>query len=1124
MTLPINNTFTSRADREILSQNKLFFGTYLNMAQHNTFLMLTDSSEKVGKTPPSSEGLWKDAGTFSLLNTQQRPSIRSKAGRLAVKQFVALESLVIEREEGEAETPPDVEKLHDFLYSALELLNNLRREYSHYYHETAQNIDYPKLEAIFREAKRVAIERLPKDDDKAKNKAEKKIVKYMLRNEDEKLVFFISLFLSRQQAEAFMSQINDFKGEHNALKRRVFAQLCCRLPRPKLESAALELDALNELARCPDEVFRYLNTEDKNRFVVPLKELDKDDTSGNTITLKRYEDRLPYLLMRYLDEHAENFGIHFQIWAGKLRTADYPKTIYDIEDNRNIHENLTAYDTLQNLRNGDNIPDNWKMQDGELLTKIEQFSPHYNIINNRIALKLGDTAYTEIYPLSEDSKLDFRVKNPLPDLIISTYDIPNLFLYQYLHQQGKIRLRPDIFIRQFSGKLRKVFKDVQSGELKPLQAEAFEKQQRYSERRQEILEERRSQLQAILDNKYKLVKVSHLPDALREYLFNYKAQDFNRQVLHKITERMEADWQRKKKAEYGSGTDEPELKAGNIGTYIARDIVALQPPNPQEVNLGKPNNDQYNELQESIAYFGREYHVLPAYLRKELGVMGERNDKTKHPFLVHLNWNKCHTAKEFYIEYLDVKRRWMRAVRDDIKAVSPQTEQPHFVKMQRNAKHFGININKSALTDEQIQERYGYFLRINSKAAKDRNYLKTMRKNPISGDFEPTDNAPIMLPRGIFNDAIREALRTNYPDQINDKSGMSDFTRIMANDEDLQTCYSYPRHYRYEADNDKLFKNDREKARHTIDIKGDTAQIWQGLCDLKTELKDNLTRAKNSQLKRLFEQVDRQKKLWRRIFRNEQAIRTVAFKDRLVWLMVKDILTRKSQAEQSNLQLEQWQLQDTGFDVRKTEVWILDQAIPTSLTIHDKDICANFQSAELDKARENELPVKRYGEFRKMLKDRRLFVANNSGLLRYYPEKSILWTTLQDELRDYDQCRAELLNAIFAFEQRVLSNQQCRQHLSLTENRIDHKVYLEAYKATYGNMPQPISNINQLRNKFMHNQIPYDTWISQAIEHNTNANLPIEDHRNKNVVKQLIEFATELYDGMNEILFYNKEN
>ncbi|MEZ4961709.1 MAG: hypothetical protein R2830_17905 [Saprospiraceae bacterium] len=68
-----------------------------------------------------------------------------------------------------------------------------------------------------------------------------------------------------------MSQIKGFKDTSTPDKqatRKCFTQYRCQLPRPKLESSDVKLDMLNELVRCPAELWELLGEDDRRQFKV----------------------------------------------------------------------------------------------------------------------------------------------------------------------------------------------------------------------------------------------------------------------------------------------------------------------------------------------------------------------------------------------------------------------------------------------------------------------------------------------------------------------------------------------------------------------------------------------------------------------------------------------------------------------------------------------------------------------------------------------------------------------------------------------------------------------------------------------------------------------------------------
>lgn len=208
------------------------------------------------------------------------------------------------------------------------------------------------------------------------------------------------------------------------------------------------------------------------------------------------------------------------------------------------------------------------------------------------------------------------------------------------------------------------------------------------------------------------------------------------------------------------------------------------------------------------------------------------------------------------------------------------------------------------------------------------------------------------------------------------------------------------------------------------------------------------------------------------------------------------------------------------FDVRsKVDDWILNKEVPIQLILREKEVIANTTSVEADKAQDDHLPIKRYGEFRRLLKDRRLWSEKKeeentiySGIFQYYPANKILWTTIQTELKYYDDHRHEFIETVFDFEQKLIKHPLCQADLMELKDvrHIDHTKMLMVFEQHF-NFPYTAIEVSKLRNALMHNEVPYrPEWLSQYIQTNDSKSW----NKCQNISQQIIEFAKDIYGSM----------
>jgi hypothetical protein len=159
------------------------------------------------------------------------------------------------------------------------------------------------------------------------------------------LVFLICMLITKHQASMFEAALGgNFYGKLNRteenknnveleqarrLIREIFSFYRIRLSKDRIHSErseyALALDMLNEVNKCPAELFDHLSAVNQNKFrIVTEKTLgDKNNESGEALLLRR-EDRFPYFALRYIDDMKLFYGMRFHVNYGKYRYVFKP--------------------------------------------------------------------------------------------------------------------------------------------------------------------------------------------------------------------------------------------------------------------------------------------------------------------------------------------------------------------------------------------------------------------------------------------------------------------------------------------------------------------------------------------------------------------------------------------------------------------------------------------------------------------------------------------------------------------------------------------------------------------------------------------------------------------------------
>jgi hypothetical protein len=110
----------------------------------------------------------------------------------------------------------------------------------------------------------------------------------------------------------------------------------------------LALDILNELRKCPKELYDVLSAKGQTFFEDAVKR--SNERTPEVVKRFRSKDRFSFLALRYIDEMGVFDNIRFQVQLGKLRFKFYPKTcINGEEDVRSLQKEINGYGKLQEI-------------------------------------------------------------------------------------------------------------------------------------------------------------------------------------------------------------------------------------------------------------------------------------------------------------------------------------------------------------------------------------------------------------------------------------------------------------------------------------------------------------------------------------------------------------------------------------------------------------------------------------------------------------------------------------------------------------------------------------------------------------------------------------------------------
>lgn len=1022
------NNPENQKEKTSIGTHPFYFGHYLNMARHNAYIILCALSKKYNfNIPNESEQNEAQLNQFRILNfaadKKKRPDELN-----AIKEDLQFHFPVLKTVQ--------LSEFRKSFSNLLSLLGDLRNCYSHAYYKKDFK-DEVELRDILKQARKDAIKRMslviPEEEFQhlVKAKESKSPFEFYLTERDQKtltekgVAFLCCLFLEKKFAFRFLSRLKNFHRTEEKWARatlETFTEYCCILPYDRLESSDIKLDMINELNRCPRELYYLLDDSLKKKFLdKPEAEENVTETSTDEnaeyekpTPLRRHSDRFPWFALNFFENVYP--GIHFQVKLGRVLTQDlYDKTIASTSRDRRILKDINSFGHPFEYP-VESVPGSWcnikqasetglvntAMRAGE----IDQYSPKFRITEKRIGLFLNKRYPIPFWPkLSKEAKrkksgsiiTTCKASAIKPDAILSTYELQNLFLYTYLYKkENRISKSPEQFILDFQRKFNCFLSDLSAGKLHPVSDQLLLKQPG-RDTEDPDWKERKARLSDLLQP-YGL-KDSYLPDDIKNYLLGVADPELKKRVLAKM------DIQIKTAEDYveyvGKRLDKSTkdtvrvIPVGKMAQILARDIVFML---PHVDKVSKPNNQQYYVLQNMLAYFSLNKKELRD-LFKELNL----TQADRHPFLHKINLEKNKGILEFFGNYFELKNEYLNGLRIGLDSVN-------FKRFYKENKH---------LFDAE------------KKDVRKRNYSETH-----------------LLPRGLFNQAIAGALNAD------EKEGVDKWLSMLPK---LGTVtQNYYTHKRYYLKN----RSGEFKALN------DTGNPYDLIGQINTLL----------QSKQEPEDYKRLRDLKKEILDTEKTIRYRQSTDRALWLMLHYMFTHDERTrETTTLNFELNKLQYIGYD--NEEFSLFSDEYPFTYEIENKEHRRKLKVTET-------MHIRRYGDFRRFFKDRRLkdlilyFPEEEQTIDRGKLIKELdTYEEKREKLFEKFYQFEKLLNEKYG--------DQISAKIKGTAEYKDHTVYLDFIRQKPA-LSENVRFLNdrkfsELRNKILHNQIPVFEWVREEV-------------------------------------------
>jgi hypothetical protein len=497
------------------------------------------------------------------------------------------------------------------------------------------------------------------------------------------LAFFAAWFLQPDEIDKIFQKLTPTaveKDRHTKqfiAPKRTFSMFHLNLPKTRLESTekmspdTLGMDMIAELHKTPSLVWNYLSRADQttirkfaNKFT-DVTELNSETPENNNTSAgndgtdnsidtdfsgKRTKNRFPYLALSYFDIAEAFDNIRFHIDWGNYVFDSYTKKTIDgnIVPDRQLHKRIYSFERMQDAYKWFNENRHAKKtlyyetssEEKQLKKKKEEeqpkkefripMVPQYNISTQKNHIGIA----FETVPQPEF--IGKKTKRRKPDAFLNLSDLPTL-LFLTVHGQAE---KAEKMLMDYHKNWRQFLQDLKDG--KNVSKNDLQKRG---------------------------IVLTDLPSEFQHYietgkLSAQKEQQLMKTKLQQILDQAQRDLRDFKdecKTDFKPGDKRKRrYKAGDIGNYLAHDLVKLQRPNPEKPHQGKITSVNFEALQTALATFSVSKGTLREIFLKA-GLIG--TPEYPHPFLNELvdeRGVKALTLQSFFRNYLERKIEYIK--------------------------------------------------------------------------------------------------------------------------------------------------------------------------------------------------------------------------------------------------------------------------------------------------------------------------------------------------------------------------------------------------------------------------------------------------------------------------------
>lgn len=843
------------------------------------------------------------------------------------------------------------------------------------------------------------------------------------------IALLICLFLDKQYINLFLSRLPIFssynaQSEERRIIIRSFGINSIKQPKDRIHSEksneSVAMDMLNEVKRCPDELFTTLSAEKQSRF-----RIISDD--HNEVLMKRSSDRFVQLLLQYIDYGKLFKNIRFHVNMGKQRyllkadkkCIDGHIRVRVIEQPLNGFGRLDEVEVLRKQENGTFGKSGIRIRDFENMKRdddnpadypyIVDTYTHYMLENNKVEMYISkDDNPAPLLPEIEDDR--YAVKT-IPSCRMSTLEFPAMAFHMFLLGSERTERR----IKDVYDRYKKLFMAMHKEEVTAENIASFGIAERDLPKK--ILDIINGNAQGKDADAY--IKAT-IDDMIADTEHRIKKLKDDRKAVRSAGNKM-------------GKRSFKRISTGKLADFLAKDIVMFQP----SINDGenKITGLNYRIMQSAIAVYDSDdnYEAKQQFrLMFEKAQLIGKGITEAHPFLYKVFARSVPAnAVDFYERYLIERKYYLTALFNEIKKG-----------------------NKVDIP----------FIRRNQSK------WKTPVMKTLGRIYN--EDLPVELPRQMFDDEIKSHLKS-----LSQMSGIdfgnANVTYLIAEymkrvlGDDFQNFYQWNRNYRYmdmlkgeyDSKGTLLCNFTSVEEREALwKEREDRSGSYRKLAAKKIKSNRLMRNASTDEVNSILDK--RLSNSRNEYQKNEKIIRRYKVQDALLFLLAKKSLT-----EMADFDGNKFKLKEIMSD---TEKGILSEIMPMTFTFEKGGKRYTITSEGMK--------LKNYGDFFVLANDKRLY-----RLLKIVGSSTVSKEDLMEEFKKYDQSRPKVVGLVFDLEKWAFDTYPELLARVDRKDKVDFKAVLDVLIKNNNIDSKQLYVLKTIRNAFDHNDYPDKDKIGNGI-------------------------------------------